>query len=46
LLLTDLVATLLPGFAEAAERLGLEGKPFWPADHPELFQATAGAAAQ
>lgn len=42
-LLADLTAVLLPGFPEAAERLGLEGKPFWPQDHPELFQATAGA---
>lgn len=44
-LLADLTAVLLPGFPEAAERLGLEGKPFWPSDYPELFQAPAGAVA-
>lgn len=38
-LLADLVEALLPGFAESAARLGLEGRPFWPEDHPELFPA-------
>jgi len=42
-LLAELTAALLPGFADYAERHGLDGKPFWPADHPGLFQATAAA---
>lgn len=42
-LLTDLVELFLPGFADAAARLGLEGKPFWPADYPELLHASAPA---
>lgn len=43
-LLTNLVEALLPGFAESATRLGLEGRPFWPEDHPELFPAGEMAA--
>lgn len=44
-LVTGLVDELLPGFAAAAERLGLEGRPFWPSDYPELLQAPAAAVA-
>ncbi len=40
-LLTDLVAVLLPGFADAAKALGLEGRPFWPQDHADLLAAHA-----
>lgn len=36
-LLADLVDLLLPGFTDAAAGLGLEGKPFWPEDHPGLL---------
>ena len=45
-LLANLVEALLPGFADAATRLGLEGKPFWPEDHPALLPlpVTVGAA--
>lgn len=42
-LLTDLVDALLPGFTDAAESLGLEGKPFWPQDHAGLLQGLAAA---
>lgn len=42
-LLTSLVDALLPGFTDAAKRLGLEGKPFWPADYPGLLQGLAAA---
>lgn len=43
-LLTDLVDALLPGFADAAKSLGLEGKPFWPADYPGLLRVDAPVA--
>jgi hypothetical protein len=44
-LLADLVAVLLPGFAEAAAVRGLEGKPFWPEDHPDLLPQRVPAVA-
>lgn len=42
-LIAELTDALLPGFVEAAESLGLEGRPFWPSDYPELFLAPAVA---
>lgn len=42
-LLADLVDLLLPGFADAAAKLGLEGKPFWPEDHPGLLPTRQAA---
>lgn len=44
-LLTDLVALLLPGFADAAKALGLEGRPFWPQDYPGLLPSLTEARA-
>ena len=43
-LVTGLVEALLPGFADYAASHGLEGRPFWPEDHPELFPARVPAA--
>jgi hypothetical protein len=42
-LIADLVDALLPGFADAVARLGLEGKPFWPEDHPGLLPTRVAA---
>jgi hypothetical protein len=44
-LLTKLVDELLPGFSTAARRLGLEGRPFWPEDHPGLLPLPVAASA-
>lgn len=44
-LVTGLTEALLPGFTEAAARLGLEGKPFWPEDHPGLLPSLTEARA-
>lgn len=43
-LVTGLTEALLPGFAAYASSHGLEGRPFWPEDHPELFPTRAPVA--
>ena len=42
-LLADLVDLLLPGFADAAAGLRLEGKPFFVEDHPGLLPEPAAS---